>query len=163
MRRLTWIGVGCLVLAFVISGFFVVQLMRNLPGEPAPIGDGPVQLDGPGLTIFASERDAGQSCTAKDASGTAIALKEPSRSEQFDSAGGLYYVVAHSVEEIPAQTVEVVCTDRSATYFVGRRHTAGTFLVPALSAVGSFFGLAAIGAVLIVVDQTRRRRTAPRP
>lgn len=157
-----WIGVGCCVLAFVVSGYFLVQLMSNLPGAPKPVADGPVPLDGTGLTIFASAKGAAQSCTAKDASGTAIALRKPSRSEQFDDAGDVYYVVAHSVEEIPAQTVEVDCTDQNATYFVGRRHTAGTFLVPALSAVGSFFGLAALGAALIVVDQVRRKR-APRP
>jgi len=162
MRRLGWAGVGCFVLAFVVSGFFGIQLVRNIPGAPAPIGDGPVPLDGTGLTIFASEEGAGQTCTAKDASGAAIALKEPSRSEQFDDAGDLYYVVAHSVEKIPAQTVEVICTNQSATYFAGRRHTADTFLVPALSAVGSFFVLAALGAALIVVDQVRRKR-APRP
>ncbi|MFI6680890.1 hypothetical protein [Kribbella sp. NPDC050470] len=161
MRKLTWAGAGCLVLAFVISGFFGVQLMRAIPGTPAPIGDGPVRLDGEGLTIFASERGAGQSCTATDASGTAIALQAPSRSEQFDDAGDLYYVVAHSVEKVPAQAVEVVCTNESATYFVGRRHTAATFMVPALSAVGSFFVLAAIGAVLIVVGQRKKR--APQP
>ncbi|WP_433167003.1 hypothetical protein [Kribbella sp. CA-247076] len=158
MRRLGWIGVGCCVVAFVVSGYFLVQLMGTVPGSPAPVTDGPVRLDEPGLTIFASDRDALQSCTAKDASGTSIPLKEPSRSEQWDDAGDVYYVVAHSVQEIPAQTVEVTCTDQNASYYVGRRHTADVFLGPALSALGSFFGLGALGAALIVIDQLRRKR-----
>jgi hypothetical protein len=162
MRKLGWIGIGCFVVAFVVSGFFGVQLLRNIPGAPTPISDGPVSLDGTGLTIFASEKGTGQSCTAKDASGTAIALKEPSRSEQFDNAGDTYYVVAHSVEKVPAQTVEVSCTNQNATYFAGRRHTAETFLGPAFAALGSFALFGALGTVLIVVDQVRRKR-APRP
>ncbi|WP_132210896.1 hypothetical protein [Kribbella steppae] len=161
MRRLSWIGIGCFVVAFVVSGFFLVQLLRTIPGTPAPVDQGPVQLDGVGLTIFASERGAGQSCTAKDASGAPIALTEPSRSEQFDDAGDVYYVVAHSVEKVPAQAVEVSCTDQSATYFAGRRHTAATFLGPAFAALGSFALFGALGTVLIVVDQARRKR-APR-
>ncbi|MEU4602715.1 hypothetical protein AB0F43_07035 [Kribbella sp. NPDC023972] len=159
MRKVTWVGVGCLVLAFVVSGFFVLQLVRSIPGAPTPIDGGPVRLDGVGLTIFASERGAGQTCTAKDANGRAIALKEPSRSEKFDN-GDVYYVVAHSVEKIPAQTVDVVCTNQSATYFAGRRHTAETFLGPALTALGSFVLFGALGTVLIVVAQRKR---GPRP
>jgi hypothetical protein len=161
MRRLGWAGIGCFVLAVVVSGYFVVQLVGAIPGAPTPIANGPVQLDGVGLTIFAAEKGAGQSCTAKDASGTAIALTEPSRSEQWDDAGDMYYVVAHSVEEVPAQTVEVRCTNESATYFAGRRHTAATFLGPALSGLGAFAVFGALGTVLIVIDQVRRKR-APR-
>lgn len=158
MRKLGWIGIGCFVLAFVVSGFFGVRLAGNIPGAPTPVADGPVQLDGVGLTIFATDQGAGQTCTAKDASGTAIALKEPSRSEKFDDGGDVYYVIAHSVEKIPAQTVEVSCTNQSATYFAGRRHTAETFLGPALAALGSFVLFGALGTVLIVVDQVRRKR-----
>jgi hypothetical protein len=160
MRKVTWIGVSCLVLAFVVSGFFVLQLVRSIPGAPTPIDGGQVRLEGVGLTIFASERGAGQTCTAKDASGRAIALKEPSRSEKFDDGGDVYYVLAHSVEKVPAQTVEVVCTDRSTTYFASRRHTAQTFLGPALAGLGSFAVLGALGIVLIIVGQRKR---GPRP
>jgi hypothetical protein len=156
MRRLTWVGIACLVLAFVVSGFFGVQLVRSIPGAPTPVDGRPVRLDGVGLTIFASEKGAGQSCTAKDASGHAIALREPSRSEQFDDAGDVYYVVAHSVEEVPAQTVQVACANQEVSYFAGRRHTAGTFLGPALTAVGAFFVFGAIGTVLIIVGQRKR-------
>ncbi|TDD27752.1 hypothetical protein E1218_09535 [Kribbella turkmenica] len=158
MRKLGWIGIGCCVLALVVSGYFVVRLTGTIPGAPTPVGNGAVSLDGPGLTIFAAERGAGQPCTAKDANGTAITLEEPSRSEQWDVAGEVYYVVAHSVHEIPAQSVEVTCAGTSTTYYAGRRHTADVFLGPALSAAGSFLGLAALGAALIVVDQARRKR-----
>lgn len=162
MRKLGWAGVGCLVLAFVVSGYFIAQLVGSIPNAPTPIDNGPVRLDGVGLTIFSSQKGAGQSCTAKDASGTAIALREPSRNEQWDEGSRMYYVVAHSVEEVPAQTVEVSCTNENATYFAGRRHTAGTFLRPALTALGTFGVFGALGLVLIVVDQLRRKR-APRP
>jgi hypothetical protein len=161
MRKLGWAGIGCFVLAFVVSGYFVVQLVGSIPNAPTPVGNGPVRLDGVGLTIFASDKGAGQSCTAKDASGAAIALQEPARSEQWDDAGDVYYVVAHSVEKVPAQTVEVVCTNESATYFAGRRHTAETFLGPALTGLGAFAVFGALGTVLIVIDQLRRKR-APR-
>jgi hypothetical protein len=156
MRKVTWAGVGCVVLAFVVSGFFVLQLVRSIPGAPTPIDGGPVRLDGVGLTIFASKRGAGQTCTAKDASRRAIALKEPSRSEKFDDGGDIYYVVAHSVEKVPVQTVEVACTDQTVTYFAGRRHTAQTFLGPALAGLGSFTVLSALGAVLVAIGQRKR-------
>jgi hypothetical protein len=159
MRRLGWVGIGCFVLAFVVSGFFGVRLAGTIPGAPTPIADGPVRLDGVGVTIFSTDRGAGQTCTAKDASGTAIALKEPSRSEKFDDGGDVYYVIAHSVEKVPAQAVEVTCTNESATYFAGRRHTAETFLGPALAALGSFVLFGALGTALIVVDQVRRKRS----
>jgi hypothetical protein len=122
------------------------------------IGVGPVHLDGVGLTIFASERGADRTCTAKDASGREIALQAPSRSEKWDDASDVYYVVAHSVEKVPAQTVEVTCADQSATYFAGRRHTAEVFLGPALTALASFGVLGALGTILIVVGQVRRKR-----
>jgi hypothetical protein len=73
----------------------------------------------------------------------------------------MYYVVAHSVEEVPAQTVEVRCTNERATYFAGRRHTAATFFGPALSGLGAFAVFGALGTALIVIDQVRRKR-APR-
>jgi len=156
----TFVGVGLVVVGLVVGGLFVVQLVRALPGAPVPVDGRPVVLDGVGLTVFSRERGAAQSCTAKGADGNEIALRAPARHEQWDDGGDLYYVVAHSVEEVPAQTVEVVCTNTEARYYVGRRHTADVFLAPALKALGAFFVPAAIGAGLIVVDQVRRRRRA---
>src|SRR5215470_10077191 len=148
---LTFLGVGFVAVGLVVSAFFMMQLMKALPGSPTPVNGRPVALDGVGFTIFSTDRDAGQSCTAKGADGNEIALEEPSRHEQWDDAGDLYYVVAHSVEKVPAQTIEVACTNTEARYYVGRRHTADVFLKPALSAVGSFFVPAGIGAALIIV------------
>lgn len=159
---LLWAAIGCFVLSLLVSGFFVLQLVRAIPGAPEPVDSGPVQLDGVGLTIFSSERGADQTCTAKDANGDPIALSEPSRSEQFDDAGDLYYVVAHSTEEVPPQTVEVTCTNERAAYFVGRRHTLQTFMGPALAGLGSFAFFAIIGTILIVIDQSKRRRLTNR-
>lgn len=155
---LTFVGVGAVVVGLMVSAVFVVQLMRVLPGAPVPVDGRPVRLDGVGLTVFSTDRNAGQSCTAKGAEGNEIALKAPSRHEQWDDAGDRYYVVAHSVQKVPAQTVEVVCANTEARYYVGRRHTADVFLTPALKAVTAFFVPAAIGAGLIIVDQLRRRR-----
>ncbi|TCO40537.1 hypothetical protein EV646_11778 [Kribbella antiqua] len=162
MTKWLWGAVGAFVVAFGVSGFFIVRLLGVIPGAPARVDRGPVQLDGVGLTIFSTTRNAGQTCTAKDASGAEIALKEPSRSEKWDRGSAVYYVVAHSVHKVPAQTVEVSCTNQDVKYFVGRRHTAEVFAVPALSAVASFTFFVAVGALLIVVDQRHRRR-ATRP
>ncbi|MEU4286731.1 hypothetical protein AB0E63_00795 [Kribbella sp. NPDC026596] len=140
----------------------MVQLLGNIPGSPARVDGRPVGLERVGLTIFSTDRDAVQSCTAKDASGNEIALEVPSRHEQWDDAGDLYYVVAHSVERVPAQTVQVVCTDQNTSYFVGQRQSADMFVGPLVRTLGSFFGPAAIGVVLIVIDQVRRRRRAVR-
>ena len=109
-----------MAVGLVVSGFFMMQLMQAVPGSPTPVDGRPVRLDGVGLTVFSTTRDAGQSCTAKGADGNEIALEEPSRHEQWDDAGDLYYVVAHSVDEVPAQTVEVVCANtRRGTTWAG--------------------------------------------
>ncbi|WP_350278033.1 hypothetical protein [Kribbella sp. HUAS MG21] len=157
---LTFVGVGLVVVGLVISAFFLQDLLRALPSSPTRVDGRPVTLDGAGLTIFSTTKNATGSCTATDAQGSPIALEKPSRHEQWDAGDALYYVVAHSVAEVPAQTVTVACTDTEAAYFVGRRHTADVFLKPALSALVAFFVPAAIGAGLIAVDQVRRRRRA---
>jgi hypothetical protein len=155
---LTFVGVGFIVVGLIVSAFFVQDLMRAIPSAPARVDGRPIALDGDGLTIFSTSKDAAGSCTAKDADGSPIALEKPSRHEQWDAGDALYYVVAHSVEKVPAQTVTVACTDAGTSYFVGKRHTADVFLKPALSALAAFAVPAVIGAALIIVDQLRRRR-----
>ena len=157
---LTLVGAALVAVGLVVSGFFMMQMLRDFPESPTPVDGSPVAFERVGLTIFSTDPHAAQSCTAKDASGNDIALKRPSRGEKFDDAGDLYYVVAHSVERVPAQTVQVVCTDEGANYFVGQRQSADMFVGPLVRTLGSFFGPAAIGVVLIVVDQVRRRRRA---
>jgi hypothetical protein len=157
---LTFVGVGFVVAGLIISAFFIQDLLRAIPSSPERVDGRPITLDGVGLTIFSTSKDAAGSCTATDAQGSPIALERPARHEQWDAGDALYYVVAHSVAEVPAQTVAVECADPEAAYFVGRRHTADVFLQPALAALGAFFGPAVIGAVLITVDQVRRRRRA---
>lgn len=155
---LTIVGVGLVVVGFIVSAFFRQDLLRAVPSAPARVDGRAVALDGDGLTIFSTTKDAAGSCTAKGADGSPIALQKPSRHEQWDAGGALYYVVAHSVDKVPAQTVIVACTDAGTSYFVGKRHTADVFLKPALSALAAFFVPAVIGAALIAVDQIRRRR-----
>ncbi|MGW7680490.1 hypothetical protein ACWGID_07100 [Kribbella sp. NPDC054772] len=154
---LTYVGAAFVAAGLLVAMYFIQQLTGAIPGSPTRIDGRPIAIDGVGLTIFSTTKNAAQSCTAHDARGTAIDLKPPARHEQWDDAGDLYYVVAHSVDKVPAQTVEVACTGE-ATYFVGRRHTADVFLKPAASALAAFFIPGAIGAALIVVDQVRRRR-----
>ena len=91
---LTVVGAGIVALGLVVSGYFLMQLMQAIPGSPTPVDGRPVRLDGVGLTVFSTSRSAGQSCTAKGADGNEIALKAPSRHEQWDDAGDRYYVVA---------------------------------------------------------------------
>jgi hypothetical protein len=156
---LTIVGAGIVAVGIVVSGFFMVQLVRGMPGSPAPVDGEPVVLQRVGLTIFSTDRDAVQSCTAKDASGNEIALEVPARHEQWDDAGDMYYVVAHSVERVPAQIVQVACTEENTSYFVGQRQSADMFVGPLARTLGSFFVPAVIGVVLIVIDQVRRRRS----
>jgi hypothetical protein len=157
---MTWIGAGFIVLGILASSVFVFRLVNSIPNPPTRVDNGPVRIDGVGLTIFALRRDAGQTCTARDANGAAIALKEPSRREQWDTGARTYYVVAHSVEKIPPQSVDVTCTNHAVTYFVGRRHTLGTFLPTLLAAFASFGVPTAIGCALMVIDYVRRKRAA---
>jgi hypothetical protein len=163
-RPLLWIGISCFVVAFAVSGVFLVKLLGVMPASPQRVGEGPVQLDGEGLTVFASQRGADADCRATDATGGDIPLQRPSRSEQWDDGGQTYYVVAHSVNKVPAQAVAVDCEGAAeVTYFVGRRHTLGTFLPLALAALGSFSVFAAAGLILIIVDSVRRRRAGVHP
>jgi hypothetical protein len=155
---LTFVGVGFVAVGLIISAFFLQDLLRAIPASPARVDGRPIALDGVGLTIFSTSKDAAGSCTATDAQGGPIALQKPARHEQWDAGDALYYVVAHSVEKVPAQTVEIQCTDPDTSYFVGKRHTADVFLKPALSALGAFSVPAVIGAAMITVDQLRRRR-----
>ena len=155
---LTLVGVGIVAVGIVLSGFFMVEVLRGFPESPVAVDGRAVVLERVGLTIFSTDQGAAQSCTAKDAGGNEIALKVPSHQEKWDDAGDLYYVVAHSAERVPAQTVVVACTDENSNYFVGQRQSADMFVMPVVKAAGSFFIPAAIGVVLIIVDQVKRRR-----
>lgn len=157
---LTLVGSGIVAVGIVVSGFFMMEIVRNIPNSPTAVDGRPVALDRVGLTIFSTAQGAEQSCTAKDASGNEIALEVPSWQEKWDDAGDLYYVVAHSTTRVPAQTVTVACTDENTSYFVGQRQSADMFVGPLVRIFASFFAPAAIGVVLIVVDQVRRRRRA---
>ena len=159
-RTLTRIAIGCFVLGLAVSSIFILRLVRNLPADPTSISDGPVRLEKEGLTVFASSPSPATSCLAKDEHGADIPLQRPSGSEQWAAAERTYYVVAHSTTKVPPQTVTVTCTDTTSdtTYYVGQRHTLGTFLAPALLAVGSFAVFFVIGTALIITDTIRRKR-----
>ncbi len=153
------------VLGLAVSSIFIWRLVQNIPGEPAAIADGPVRLQRDGLTVFASSPVPTNFCTAKDEHGADIPLQAPKRSEKWPAATHTYYVVAHSTAKIPPQTVTVTCTDATQrTYYVGQRHTMGTYLTPALTAVGTFALFFIIGIALIIADTMKRKRTTqPHP
>ena len=58
-RCLTIVGAGIVVVGLVVSGFFMVQLLGEIPGSPVRVDGRPVVLERVGLTIFSTDRDAG--------------------------------------------------------------------------------------------------------
>jgi hypothetical protein len=158
-RTLTRIAIACFIVGLVVSSIFILRLVRNLPAYPTPISNGTVRLEKVGLTVFASSPAPTTSCQAKDEHGADIPLQHPRGSEKWAAEDRTYYVVAHSTAKVPPQTVTVTCADTSDTrYYVGQRHTMGTFLAPALLAMGSFALFFIIGTALIITDTVKRKR-----
>ncbi|WP_145807440.1 hypothetical protein [Kribbella amoyensis] len=157
-RPLIGIAVACFLAGLVVSGFFIYLLVSNLPSVPTRLGDSPVRLERAGLTVFASQPALSVTCKATDESGADIPLRKPDRSEQYALETKTFYVVAHSVDKVPPQSVQVRCPDSDVAFYVGQRHTMGTFMIPALGAVGSFGLFLVIGVVLIVLDRRQTRR-----
>ncbi|TDU84019.1 hypothetical protein EV138_6488 [Kribbella voronezhensis] len=169
-RTLTRLAIVSFVLGLAVSSIFIWRLVHNIPAEPTAIADGPVRLERAGLTVFASSPAPTNFCTAKDEHGNNVPLQTPKRSEKWAATTRTYYVVAHSTAKIPPQTVTITCTDATQrTYFVGQRHTMGTYLAPALTAVGTFALFFIIGTALIIADTVKRKRATqqhpypPRP
>ncbi|WP_237706747.1 hypothetical protein [Kribbella flavida] len=159
-RTLTRLAIASFVVGLVLSAFFVWRVVDSVPSTPSRISEGPVQLKSDGLTVYSSVPVLVPTCTAKDASGADIPLERPSGSQEFTVNGKTWYVVAQSVDKVPAQEVVVDCQDdqTSATYYAGPKLALGTFISSVLLGIGSFLLFFVIGVVLLVVDNVKRRR-----
>ncbi|WP_432946533.1 hypothetical protein ACQPXM_08485 [Kribbella sp. CA-253562] len=159
-RTLTWVAVGCFVLGLVLSGIFVIRLVQNLPEAPERVDGGPVRLTSDGLTVYSSVPTLLPPCTAKDASGTDIPLERVKGSQEITLNGDTWYVVAQSVDKVPAQEVVVSCESpgTAASFYAGPKLALGSLVVSVLLAIGSFLLFFLVGIVLIIVDNVRRRR-----
>jgi hypothetical protein len=160
----TWIGVGLLVLAVVLTGFFVWKVVETLPRTPLPVGAGPVHLDQDGLTFYSSQPVLPPACEATDSTGADVPLKRPSGSETITINSKTWYVVSRSAEPVPAGDYSVSCTDRetNATYAVGPRSSVLAFVGAIFGAIGSFVILGIAGVLVLVISGLKRRR-ANRP
>jgi hypothetical protein len=156
----TWVGVGILVLAVVLTGFFVWKVVETLPRTPQPAGAGPVHLDQDGLTIYSSQPVLPPACEAKDSTGADVQLKRPSGSETITINSKTWYVVSRSAEPVPAGDYSVSCTDSEtkATYAIGPRSSVLGFVGAIFGAIGSFVILGIAGVLILVISVLKRRR-----
>jgi len=159
-RTLTWIAIACFVIGAVLTGFFVWRIVATVPRSPQPIASGAVHLDKDGLTIYSSVPVPAPPCEAKDSSGADVPLKSPSGSETITINGDSWYVVARSVDTVPAGDYSVSCSDDEspATYAAGPRMSVGAFVLSIFGAIGSFLVFFVLGAVLLTIGIVRNRR-----
>ncbi|MEV6414116.1 hypothetical protein [Kribbella sp. NPDC051718] len=157
---LMWTAIAFFAAGLVLSSIFLLQMMSVMPTEPAPLGDGLVQLDRDGLTISTTAQGQTPSCQAKDATGADIPLKNPLKRENYSVDGPSYYVIAHSRTPIPPQTVTVTCTnaDNTIPYYVGDRAAPDKMFAALIKAFASIIVAVLIGSAFIRVEQLRHRR-----
>ncbi|TCO16905.1 hypothetical protein EV652_11994 [Kribbella steppae] len=159
-KTLTWLAIACFVVGLGLTGFFTYRIVATAPRTPEPIEAGVVHLDAEGLTVYASVPVLTPPCQAKDSSGADVPLKAPTGSEQITVNSETWYVVARSVDRVPAGDYTISCTDEEsgATYAAGQHMSVGAFVVSIFGAIGSlliFFGL---GVVFLVVGAVKNRR-----
>lgn len=159
-RTLTWIAIACFAIGAVLTGFFVYRIIATAPRTPQPIENGVVHLTREGLTIYASVPVLTPPCEAKDADGDDVTLRKPTGSENITINGDTWYVVARSVDSVPAGDYSISCTDdeSSATYAAGPRSSVVAFVLAILGTVFSFLVFLGLGILLLVIDVVRRRR-----
>lgn len=163
-KTLTWLAIACFVIGTVLGGFFVWQIVKNVPSSPQPIGNGAVHLEKEGLTVYASQPVLSPPCEAKDASGADVPLKPPSGSESITINDETWYAVSRSARLVPPGDYVVSCTDdeTNATYAVGPNMSVAGMVGSIFGAVLSFLVFFILGAVLLGVGAVKRRR-ANRP
>jgi hypothetical protein len=156
----TWIGVGLLVLAVVLTGFFVWKVVETVPRTPQSIGVGMFHLDQEGLTIYSPHPIMPPACLASDSTGANVPLKRPSGSETITINSKTWYVVSRSVEPVPAGDYLVTCfgSDRNVTYAVGQRSSVLSFVGAIFGAIASFVILGIAGVLILVISGLKRRR-----
>jgi len=159
-KTLTWIAIACFVVGLGLTGFFTYRIVETAPRTPQPIETGAVTLEKEGLTIYASVPVPTPPCTAKDSGGADVPLEKPTGSEQITINSETWYVIARSVDPVPAGEYSISCTDdeTGATYAAGPRMSVGAFVVAILGTVFSFLIFVGLGVVFLVVGAVRNRR-----
>lgn len=157
------IAIGCFVAGAVLVAFFVWRIVVTAPRTPQPIESGRVQLKEDGLTIYSSVPVLAPPCKAQDADGNDVPLKPPTGSETITINGDSWYVVARSVDTVPAGVYSISCTDdeSSATYAAGPKSSVVSFVLSILGAIFSlliFVGLGVVFLVIWLVRKSRRNR-----
>jgi hypothetical protein len=161
----TWVGVGLLVLAVVLTGFFVWKVVETVPRTPQSIEGGAVHIDQEGLTIYSSQPVLPPACKAfASTTGADVPLKRPSGSETITINSKTWYVVWRSAEPVPAGDYVATCSgqDTNATYAIGPRSSVLGFVGAIFGAIGSFVILGIAGVLVLVISGLKRRR-ANRP
>jgi hypothetical protein len=159
------IAIGCFVVGAVLVGFFVWRIVVTAPRTPQPVESGRVELKEKGLTIYSSVPVLAPPCKAQDADGNDVPLKHPSGSETITINGDSWYVVARSVDTVPAGVYSISCTDdeTSATYAAGPKSSVASFVLSILGTIFSlliFVGLGVVFLVIWLVGKSRRNRPA---
>ena len=165
-KTLTWLAVAAFVIGLGLTGFFVYRIVTTAPRTPEPIGEGVVHLDKEGLTIYSSVPVLLPPCEAKTADGADVPLKPVTGSEQITVNSDTWYVVARSVETVPAGDYSISCTDdeTGATYFAGPKMSVLAFVVSILGTVFSFLIFLGLGITFLTVAAVKnRRRNRPGP
>ncbi|MEV0285320.1 MULTISPECIES: hypothetical protein [unclassified Kribbella] len=166
-KTLTWLAVACFVIGLGLTGFFVYRIVVTAPRTPEPIGEsGVVHLDEEGLTIYSSVPVLTPPCEAKNADGADVPLKPVTGSEQISVNSDTWYVVARSVETVPAGDYTISCADdeTSATYFAGPKMSVLAFVVSILGTVFSLLIFLGLGITFLTVAAVKnRRRNRPGP
>jgi hypothetical protein len=159
-KTLTWLAIACFLVGLGLTGFFTYRIVATAPRSPEPIGAGVVQLDKEGLTIYVPVPVPTPPCTAKDSGGADVPLEEPTGSEQITVNSETWYVVARSVDPVPAGEYSISCTDdeTAATYAAGPRMSVVAFVVSIFGAIGSFLIFFGLGVVLLTVGAVKNRR-----
>ena len=159
-KTLIWLAIACFVVGLALTGFFVVRIVKTVPTTPQPIESGVVHLKDEGLTIYASVPVPRPPCEAKDAGGGNVLLEVPNGSEQITINSETWYVVARSVDAVPAGDYAISCRDdeTAASYFAGPRMSVMAFVLSIFGAIGSLLLFGILGAVLLAVGIVRNRR-----
>ncbi|WP_406047836.1 hypothetical protein [Kribbella sp. NBC_00889] len=159
-KTLTWIAIACFAIGAVLTLFFVWRIVETVPESPQSVAGGVVHLKEEGLTIYSSVPVLNPPCEAKDASGGAVPLKAPTGSEQITINDETWYVVARSVDTVPAGDYSISCTDDTtgATYAAGPKSSVVAFVLSIFGAIGSFLIFFILGGVLLTIGAVRNRR-----
>ncbi|TWD82099.1 hypothetical protein FB561_3226 [Kribbella amoyensis] len=159
-KTMARIGIACIVVGVLLSGFFVWRIVQTAPRTPVDVSSGPIKLEKDGLTIYASRPVLRPPCEAKDANGNDIPLRNPSGSESITINERTFDVVAKSVDPVPPQEVVVSCqdTESGARFYAGPMMSVASFVLSILGTVFSLLIFLIVGIFLITFGSLKRRR-----